>query len=77
MAPEFANLRGRETVMGSVSASKSAKSIEASPTKPDFDDPCIHTHGEFYKLIHQMANYKLEKIRKFVLQCLTVETTKW
>ena len=44
MAPEFANLRGRETVMGSVSASKSAKSIEASPTKPDFDDPCTYTH---------------------------------
>ena len=30
-APEFANLRGREIVNGLVSASKSAKSIEASP----------------------------------------------
>jgi hypothetical protein len=29
--PEFANLRGRETVNGLVSATKSARSIEASP----------------------------------------------
>lgn len=39
-APEFANLRGRETVNGSVSAAKSAKSIDASPRYPAFDDPC-------------------------------------
>ena len=37
MAPKFANLRGRKTIMGSISTSKSAKSIEASPTKLDFD----------------------------------------
>jgi hypothetical protein len=30
-APELANLRGRETVNGSGSSAKSAKSIEASP----------------------------------------------
>jgi hypothetical protein len=39
-APELANLRGRETDNGSVSSAKSAKSIEASPRKPDLDDPC-------------------------------------
>lgn len=38
-APEFANFRGRDRVKGSISAAKSAKSIEASPTYPDFDDP--------------------------------------
>jgi len=36
----LANFRGRDTVSGSVSAAKSAKSIEDSPRKPDFEDPC-------------------------------------
>lgn len=39
-APEFANLRGNNRVNGSVSVAKSAKSIEASPRKPDFEEPC-------------------------------------
>lgn len=38
-APELANLRGKETVTGSVSVRKSAKSMEASPRKPDFEEP--------------------------------------
>jgi len=38
-APELANLRGKETVNGSASVRKSAKSMEASPRKPDFEEP--------------------------------------
>jgi len=44
--PELANFRGREIVIGSISATKSAKSIEASPRKPDFEDPCKSPHKD-------------------------------
>lgn len=76
MAPELANLRGRETVIGSVSAAKSAKSMEASPRKPDLDDPCRNPEGLRLERTPAETHSKGEKETRFWV-VHTVETMKW
>ena len=73
IAPEFANFRGRDTVSGSVSAAKSAKSIEDSPRKPDFEDPCKNLQRLDFP-----ATYPRQVKDSMQLNLLlTVETIKW
>lgn len=40
IAPDFEVCRGSVKFSGLVASARSAKSIETSPRKPDFDDPC-------------------------------------